>query len=150
MNDKLVFIAPNPPWRHHEMEVCSTHVCSPLPPRLHYNPSPPFPPFLLQTAHILLPLQVNPASGCLLGKAAVEELCLLAVLCFLSELRGGLRHFQLLGFTPGRGGVLCIQLSPSVSEPVLPHTSCSQTSGEAVPADTELHKQWPLLYFRLI
>lgn len=29
MNDKLVFIAPNPPWRHHEMEVCSTHVCSP-------------------------------------------------------------------------------------------------------------------------
>lgn len=89
----------------------------PLPPRLRYNPSPPFPPFLPQTARILLPLQVNPAGGCLLRKATVEELYLLAVLCFLSELRGGLRHFQLLGFTPGRGECFvssCLPLSLSL------------------------------------
>lgn len=40
-----------------------------------------------------------------------------------------------------RGGLLCIQLSPSVSVPPLFYNSCSQTSGEAAPADTRLHKQ---------
>lgn len=41
----------------------------------------------------------------------------------------------------GGGGLLCIQLSPSVSVPLLFYNSCSQTSGEAAPADTRLHKQ---------
>lgn len=39
------------------------------------------------------------------------------------------------------GGLLCIQLSPSISVPLLFYNSCSQTSGEAAPADTRLHKQ---------
>ena len=92
-----------------------------------------------------------PATGCLFREAAVERLYSLAVplsvVLLESELRGGLRHFQLLDFTRGRGGVLCIQLSPSVSAPLLLHTSCSQTSGEAVPADTRLQKQWTPVYF---
>lgn len=43
----------------------------------------------------------------------------------------------------GGGSALCpVQLSPSVSLPLLFNTSCRRTSGEAVPADTWLHKQW--------
>ncbi|KAK5934538.1 hypothetical protein CgunFtcFv8_014928 [Champsocephalus gunnari] len=84
--------------------------------------------------------------------------CSFPVFRLLGELRGGLRHFQLLGFNPRQSEELvgcvcvwsfCIQLSPCVSVPLLLllllHTSCRQTSGEAAPADTPLHQQWALM-----
>lgn len=156
MNDKPVFIAPSPPSRHpcyrNLLYTCIAPPPTPPPCRTHYDPSPDFPPFFPQLAHFfkcILPLVAS------LGRPQLSSFTCSqcpSVFCFLSKLWGGLTHFQLLDFTRGseRGGVFCIQLSPSVSVPLLLHTSCSQTSGEAVPADTQLHKQWTPMYFPLI
>lgn len=66
-------MAQNPPCRH-PCNRSLLYTCTPAC-RLHYNPSPPFPPLLPQPIiHFLLlgkalVLQVHPATGCLFRKA---------------------------------------------------------------------------------
>lgn len=152
VNDKLVFIAPNPPWRHPCKRSLLCTCTRPSPTdysiTLHLLSLPSFP-----SRHIFS-TAVYPAAGALFRKAAVEQVYLLTVplgVVLLERAQGRSQTLQAPRLYPRQwGGVFRIQLSPSVSVPLLLHTSCSQTSGEAVPADTPLHKQWAPMYFPLI
>lgn len=139
VNDKLVFIASNPPCRHSCYEKSVLHMLS-EPSSLHIVLKPfttiplPFLPVLLHIFYRCILPRVPSLRRPELSSFPCSE-CL-SVLCFLSKLKGGLGQFQLLGQRK-RGRAL----HPAVSLSRPRHTSCSYTSWEAVPADTSLHKQ---------
>lgn len=144
-------MAQNPPCRH-PCNRSLLYTCTPAC-RLHYNPSPPFPPLLPQPIiHFLLlgkalVLQVHPATGCLFRKALGVLLQCYASRSSSGEVSDTSSSLALPKAVRGGGGCFvssCLPLS------VLFHTSCSQTSGEVVPVDTRLHKQWAPMYFPLI
>lgn len=110
VNDKLVFITPNPPCR----QPCNTSL-------LYTCIEPPPPTDYSITLHLIslpafLPHILHHSSGVPCNPFPLEEgrsrAASVACSATVSELRGGLSHFQLLGFTEA---MFCIQLSPSVS-----------------------------------
>lgn len=125
-----------------------TRLCPPH--RCRHNLSPLFLPGSFRA---FLPLHVLPVAAYVFKRTGNWRSP--PVLCFWLKLKGGVRHFYLLSFYESRWGgwglgVLCIQ-SSCLPRPLhlLFNTSCRQTSGEAVPVDTWLHKQWAPVRFIL-